>query len=76
VRDDNRAVIVPVRLGHAIDDRWLILDGVKPGDRVIVDGFQNFNAGDVVSPKLWRETRQSDQPSTQPPNAADATLPP
>jgi len=75
VPDDNRAVIVPVRLGHAIDDRWLILDGVKPGDRVIVDGFQNFNAGDVVSPKLWRETRQLDQPSTQPPNAADATSP-
>jgi multidrug efflux pump subunit AcrA (membrane-fusion protein) len=69
-------VVVPVRLGHAIDDRWVILDGAKSGDIVIVDGFEKFVAGDVVSPKLWRETRQSDQPSTQPPNAADATLPP
>ena len=50
VRDDNRASLVPVRLGHAIDDRWLILDGVKPGDRVIVDGFQKFADGDVVNP--------------------------
>jgi membrane fusion protein, multidrug efflux system len=50
VRDDNRASLVPVRLGHAIDDRWLILDGVKPGDRVIVDGFQKFTDGDVVDP--------------------------
>jgi membrane fusion protein (multidrug efflux system) len=68
VRDDNRASLVQVRLGHAIDDRWLILDGLKPGDRVIVDGFQKFADGDVVSPKFWRETRQTDQPS----QAADA----
>jgi len=63
VRDDNRASLIQVRLGHAIDDRWLIVDGVKPGDRVIVDGFQKFADGDVVAPKLWRETRQTDQPS-------------
>ena len=63
LRDDNRATLVPVHLGHAIDDRWLILDGVKPGDQIIVDGFQKFTAGDVVSPKLWSESRQSDEPS-------------
>jgi membrane fusion protein (multidrug efflux system) len=74
VRDGNRASLVPVRLGHAIDDRWLILDGVKPGDRVIVDGFQKFADGDVVSPKLWRETRQSDQ-STQAEDAARKSSP-
>ena len=72
--DDNRASLVQVRLGHAVDDRWLILDGVKPGDRVIVDGFQKFADGDVVSPKLWRETRQSDQ-STQAADAARKSSP-
>jgi multidrug efflux pump subunit AcrA (membrane-fusion protein) len=36
VREDNRAKVTQVRLGRAIEDRWLILDGVKPGDRVIV----------------------------------------
>ena len=74
MRDDNRAKLVQVRLGHAIDDRWLILDGVKPGDRVIVDGFQKFADGDVVTPKLWRETRRADQPS-QSPDAAQKTSP-
>jgi membrane fusion protein, multidrug efflux system len=58
VRDDNHASVVPVRLGRAVEDHWLILDGVKPGDRVIVDGFQKFVAGDVVSPKSWREGRR------------------
>ena len=74
VRDDNRASLVQVRLGHAIDDRWLILDGVKPGDRVIVDGFQKFADGDVVTPKFWRETRHPDQPS-QSADAAQKTSP-
>jgi len=54
VRDDNRASVAAVKLGRAVDDRWLIIDGVTPGDRVIVDGFQKFVAGDVVDPQPWR----------------------
>jgi membrane fusion protein, multidrug efflux system len=63
VRNDNRAALTPIRLGHAIDDRWLILEGVRPGDRIIVDGFQKFIAGDVVRPKLWSESRHAEEPS-------------
>ena len=63
VRNDNRAVLTPVRLGHAIGDRWLILDGVEPGDRIIVDGFQKFIAGDVVRPKLWSASGRAQEPS-------------
>jgi membrane fusion protein, multidrug efflux system len=69
VRDDNRARLVQIRLGHAIDNRWLVLDGVKPGDRIVVDGFQKFADGDLVAPKLWREAGQADQSS----KSADAT---
>jgi membrane fusion protein, multidrug efflux system len=69
VRDDNRARLVQIRLGHAIDNRWLVLDGVKPGDRIVVDGFQKFADGDLVAPKLWREAGQADQSS----QSADAT---
>ncbi|AMN45257.1 efflux RND transporter periplasmic adaptor subunit [Rhodoplanes sp. Z2-YC6860] len=54
VRDDNRATMAPVRLGRVVDNQWLVLDGVKPGDRVIVDGFQKFVAGDVINPKPWQ----------------------
>ena len=55
VREDNRAKVTQVRLGRAMEDRWLILDGVKPGDRVIVEGFQKFESGDRVNPKPWRD---------------------
>jgi membrane fusion protein (multidrug efflux system) len=56
VRDDNRATMAPVRLGRVVDNQWLVLDGVKPGDRVIVDGFQKFVAGDLIDPKPWHAT--------------------
>jgi membrane fusion protein (multidrug efflux system) len=58
VRNDNRAATAAIRLGRAVQDRWLILEGVKPGDRVIVDGFQKFVAGDLVAPKPWSTNRQ------------------
>jgi membrane fusion protein (multidrug efflux system) len=56
VRNDNRVTVAPVRLGRVVDNEWLVLDGVKPGDRVIVDGFQKFVAGDVIDPKPWQAT--------------------
>jgi membrane fusion protein (multidrug efflux system) len=28
--------------------------GLKPGDRVIVEGFQKFSAGDLVNPVSWQ----------------------
>jgi membrane fusion protein (multidrug efflux system) len=59
VREDNRAAVAAIRLGRAIEDRWLILEGVKPGDRVIVDGFQKFVAGDRVDPRPWLNRRRS-----------------
>jgi membrane fusion protein (multidrug efflux system) len=59
VREDNRAAVAAIRLGRAIEDRWLILEGVKPGDRVIVDGFQKFVAGDLVAPRPWLNRKRS-----------------
>ena len=53
VRNDNRAVALPVNLGRAVGDLWLIEKGLKAGDRVIVDGFQKFVPGDLVDPKPW-----------------------
>jgi membrane fusion protein (multidrug efflux system) len=71
VRDDNRAVLMPVNLGRVVDDQWIVDKGLKPGDRVVVDGFQKFVAGDVVAPKPW--TRASDTKSARGPQR-DARL--
>jgi membrane fusion protein (multidrug efflux system) len=57
VREDNRAFAKPVRLGRVVDEQWLVLEGVQPGDRVIVEGFQKFAPGDLVDPMPWRPRR-------------------
>jgi membrane fusion protein (multidrug efflux system) len=59
VRADNRAVLKPVRAGRVVDDEWLVLEGLAPGDRVVVEGFQKFEPGDVVDPVPWRATRSA-----------------
>lgn len=60
LRDDNRAVARPIRLGRVAHGNWLIEEGLKPGDRVVVDGFQKFVAGDVVVPQPWHSDRRAD----------------
>lgn len=51
VRPDNRIVAQPVRTGAVQNGKWLINDGLKAGDRVVIEGFQKFVAGDLVSPQ-------------------------
>ncbi len=52
VKEDNRIAVQPVRLGPVQGGQWLVLDGLKAGDRVVVDGFQKFAAGDTVNPRV------------------------
>ena len=39
--------------GAVQDGLWLVSEGLKDGDRVVVDGFQKFVPGDKVKPKAW-----------------------
>ena len=59
VTDDNRAIVQQVRTGRVVDDHWLIQDGLKPGDRVVVDGFQKFVPGSLVRPVPWQADRNT-----------------
>ena len=54
ITDDNRIVAQPVRTGSLVDGQWLITDGLKPGQRVVVEGFQKFAVGDAVKASDWR----------------------
>jgi membrane fusion protein, multidrug efflux system len=59
VRADNRAVLKPVRAGRIVEERWQVLDGLEPGERVVVEGFQKFEAGDVVNPQPWQAAQST-----------------
>jgi membrane fusion protein, multidrug efflux system len=60
VRDDNRIAVQPVRIGSAQDGYWFVTDGLKAGDKVVVEGFQKFAAGDKVKPQSWAEADAAD----------------
>ena len=53
VKDDNRIAVQPVRTGSVQDGLWFVTEGLKAGDRVVVEGFQKFAAGDKVKPQSW-----------------------
>ncbi len=48
VGDDGKAVVRPVTVSRTIGDQWLVEDGLRAGDRVIVEGLQRVRAGAPV----------------------------
>jgi membrane fusion protein (multidrug efflux system) len=63
VKDDNRVAPQPVKTGAIQDGQWLVTDGLKAGDRVVVEGFQKFAAGDKVAPRAWTQAADATMPS-------------
>jgi membrane fusion protein (multidrug efflux system) len=59
VKDDDSVARQAVRTGAVQDGLWLVTDGLKAGDRVVVEGFQKFAAGDKVRPQRWDEADAS-----------------
>jgi membrane fusion protein (multidrug efflux system) len=48
VRADGKVEQRPVRTGARLGDQWLIEDGLRPGDTVVVEGVQKARAGAAV----------------------------
>src|SRR5580698_5994120 len=51
VGGDNKVIIRPVTLGETVGHDWIISEGLKPGERVVVDGVQKVRPGMLVDPK-------------------------
>ena len=71
VKEDNLVAVQPVRTGSVQDGQWFVTEGLKAGDRVVVEGFQKFAAGDKVRPQA---TAEADAPG-QPVRDANAAAP-
>jgi membrane fusion protein (multidrug efflux system) len=50
---ENRVSIKPVKVGERTGSMWVIEEGLKPGDTVVVEGTQRLRPGSVVSPKPY-----------------------
>src|SRR5438477_6804946 len=62
VDQNDKTSIRPVKVGEKIDSLWEVTDGLKPGDRVIVQGWQKTREGSTVTPKEWTPPAQSPAP--------------
>jgi len=51
VGSDNTVAFRNVKVGPRVDSLWVIEEGLKPGERVIVEGLQRVKEGATVSPK-------------------------
>jgi RND family efflux transporter MFP subunit len=52
VDEDNKVVRHAVKLGSLQDGLQVVTDGLKPGERVIVNGLQRVQPGAIADPKL------------------------
>ncbi len=52
---DNKVDLRWVKVGERVGSLWVIEEGLKPGERVIVEGIQKAKAGMPVIPKPYQE---------------------
>jgi membrane fusion protein (multidrug efflux system) len=65
VGPDNKAHIQPVKMGRRSDHDWIVEEGLKPGERVVVEGIQKVREGASVNPKPWSPPTPSPAPTTR-----------
>jgi membrane fusion protein (multidrug efflux system) len=54
VGPDNTVELRALQTDRAIGDQWLVTSGLKPGDRLIVEGLQLAKPGAKVQPEEYR----------------------
>ncbi len=62
----------PVKVGDAQNGSWVILDGLKAGEQVVVDGFQKMRPGAPVKPVPWNAGKPAQAASAAAPAASGA----
>jgi membrane fusion protein (multidrug efflux system) len=53
VGQGDKVEVRTVSLGWLLDGRWVIINGIRSGDRVIVEGFQRIAPGRQVTTEIW-----------------------
>ena len=67
VGPDNKVDLRWVTVGERTGSLWVIDEGLKPGERVIVEGIQKVKAGIIVTPKPFQEAPPAGTGSTPAP---------
>ncbi|MDQ1411081.1 MAG: rane fusion protein multidrug efflux system, partial [Acidobacteriaceae bacterium] len=51
VGSDHKVSMRAVKPGETVGTMWVIDEGLKPGEQVVVEGLQNLREGTLVTPK-------------------------
>ena len=54
VGEDSKTVQRSVQIGGQQGGQWVVLEGPKAGEQVVVDGFQKLRGNPVVKPVPWQ----------------------
>jgi multidrug efflux system membrane fusion protein len=49
---DNKVAYRTVKIGRLTDGLRVVLDGLSPGEKVVVNGIQRVHPGSVVQPQM------------------------
>lgn len=58
VGSDNKVSIRTITPGPTVGQMWVVQDGLKPGETVMVDGTQRVSSGATVKPRPFKSTQQ------------------
>jgi membrane fusion protein (multidrug efflux system) len=77
VNAEGKVTPRPVKTDGAYGTNWIISQGLKEGDTIIVEGLQKAKPGATVKPTPWQKPDAAPAPSATPPapNAAPAAAP-
>ena len=53
VGGDNKVTVRTVTVGDRVGSRWIIAEGLNPGERVVAEGVQKVRTGATVKPTLF-----------------------
>lgn len=67
VKEDSTAELRTVKLGQTIGSRWLVDEGLNPGEKLVVVGAQKLFPKAKVAPQPWMP---GEQPAAAPADAA------
>jgi membrane fusion protein (multidrug efflux system) len=69
VDDQKKSHIRPVKVGPQIGSNWIIEDGLKSGEQVIVEGLQKVSKdGTTVNPQPYKAPVDTNAPAIMPPS--------
>lgn len=63
---DNKIEVRPAQVGARIGSDWIIEQGLKPGEQVVIEGVQKVRPGMVVTPTPYQPTAPPTQATAAP----------